>query len=705
MVTKNRRDFLKASANVAGAAAAMALFPESIRKALAIEANSATGTIQDVEHIVVFMQENRSFDHYFGHLNGVRGYNDRFPVTLPNGLPVWFQPRQENPAQTIAPFRYDTTNPTVNAQCIGDLSHTWATTQGAIDGGRYDQWATLKTDMTMGYHVRADIPFHYALADAFTICDSYHCSIPGNTHPNRTYLMTGMIDPTGAGGGPLLDNTDYVDNIYDTTQRPPFNWTTYPERLQAAGISWQVYQQGVSFDNYNGNYGTNVLGNFANYVNAPVGSPLQQRAMTARTLVQLQADVMANALPQVSWLLPPAAYSEHPNWTPLYGAEYISTILDALTSNPAVWSKTAFFIMYDENDGLFDHVVPPQAPTVPGSGLSTVDISAECHNVVNALQQGLYTADNLPYGLGPRVPMLVISPWTKGGFVCSQVFDHTSVLQFIEKRFGVIETNISPWRRAICGDLTSAFNFATVDATFPALPSTQNYIAEADQQCALPTSQPAPGIGTQQTILAQEPGTRPARPIPYELHVNGQLQVAAQTYSLTFANTGVQGANFWVYSGNSTIAPRRYTVEAGKQLTDSWPLQNGQYFLSVYGPNGYFRRYAGNLTAEAATLPEVTTCYDAAGGNVYVTLRNSGATTLYYTVADQAYGQAARNYAVGPQLSVEDVWNLSCSNSWYDLQVSTSSNPAYQRRIAGHVETGLPSTSDPAATAPVVKAI
>ena len=205
--------------------------------------------------------------------------------------------------------------------------------------------------------------------------------------------------------------------------------------------------------------------------------------------------------------------------------------------------------------------------------------------------------------------------------------------------------------------------------------------------------------------MPQEPGTRPARAIPYELHVNGQLQATAQTYSLTFANTGAQGANFWVYSGNAAIAPRRYTVEAGKQLTDTWPLQSGQYFLSVYGPNGYFRRFAGNLAAEAATLPEVTTCYDVAGGNVYLTLHNSGATTLYYTVADEAYGQAARNYAVGPQLSVEDSWNLSCSNSWYDLQVSTASNPAYQRRIAGHVETGLPSTSDPAATTPIVTAI
>ena len=110
MATHSRRDFLKFSAGLAGATAATALLPESIRKALAIEPNTVTGTIQDVQHIVVFMQENRSFDHYLGHLSGVRGYNDRFPVTLPNGKPVWFQPRQEDTSSVIAPFRYDTTN-------------------------------------------------------------------------------------------------------------------------------------------------------------------------------------------------------------------------------------------------------------------------------------------------------------------------------------------------------------------------------------------------------------------------------------------------------------------------------------------------------------------------------------------------------------------------------------------------------------------
>ncbi len=701
MSTFDRRHFLKASAGTLGTVAASALLPESIRRAMAIEPATVTGTIQDVQHIVIFMQENRSFDHYLGHLSGVRGYNDRFPVTLPNGLPVWFQPRKEDPAKTIAPFRYDTTNPAFNAQCIGGLPHTWATTHGAINGGRADMWAAQKTNMTMGYHVREDIPFHYALADAFTVCDHYFCSIPGNTHPNRMYLMTGMVDPTGSSGGPLLDNTDYIDNPFDAIQRQPFTWTTYPERLQAAGVSWQIYQQGTGFDNHTGNYGTNMLAAFASFVNAPAGSALQARGMSVRTIDQLKADVLANNLPQVSWLLPPAAYSEHPKFTPLYGAEYIASILDALTANPEVWSRTAFFITYDENDGFFDHMVPPQPPTVPGSGLSTVAIDGERHDVVNPYQAASYTADNLPYGMGPRVPMTVISPWSRGGFVCSQVFDHTSLIRFIETRFGVYETNISPWRRAVSGDLTSAFDFSRRDVTWPTLPSTAGYVSQSDLQCARPVSIAAPASGAAQSMLAQEPGARPARALPYELHVSGA--VSGPSYQLSFDNTGKQGACFYVYCSDAGIAPRRYTVEAGKSLADSWALPGtGALTLTVMGPNGFFRRFA---VSAGPAAPEPTFCYDVANGNVYLTLPNPGTAAATFTVTDMAYGAAPHTVTVEAGTSVEDAWDLSCNAGWYDLQVTLAGNAGYLRRASGHVETGAASSTDPAAKAPVTTAV
>ncbi|KGC92186.1 phosphocholine-specific phospholipase C [Burkholderia pseudomallei] len=703
MTSESRRRFLHTVAQSAGAAAALTVFPESIRRALAIPAASRTGTLRDVEHIVVFMQENRSFDHYFGHLRGVRGYNDRFPIPLPNGKPVWYQPSKANPGKPVLPFRLNTL--TTSAQCIGDLDHSWYKTHAAIDGGRYDQWPANKTDMTMGYHVREDIPFHYALADAFTVCDNYFCSLPGPTHPNRSYLMTGTVDPTGRYGGPLLDNSDYVDGDV-----PPkydlLTWTTYPERLEANGISWQIYQQGTTgADPLNGNYGTNILQNFANFINAKPGSSLYRRAQTARTLDDLKADVLANKLPQVSWLLPPAAFSEHPRYTPAYGANYTSQILDALTSNPDVWRKTVLFIMYDENDGFFDHVVPPQPATTRAQGLSTVTVDGEIHDVVNPGRGGSYTADGLPYGLGPRVPMTVVSPWTKGGFVCSQVFDHTSVIRFIAARFGIDEPNITPWRRAVCGDLTSAFDFRTPDATLPPLPDTSGYRSIADQLCS---TKPAPAVpAAPSPVDPQEPGVRPARALPYELHVNAEVHGGARL-RIEFANRGEQGAHFYVYASNRSDGPWRYTVGAHRSLHETFDLAatNGAYAFAVYGPNGFVRVFEGLAAAgghgrQASARPEVKAGYDVANGNLYLKLANHGAQSVQLTLADNAYGAPARRITLrGGDEQIES-WALASSHQWYDVTVSDGATGQFVRRFAGHVENGKPSYSDPAAIAPV----
>jgi phospholipase C len=679
-----------AAATAGGAAST--LLPASISRALAIPAAGGTGTIADVEHVVVFMQENRSFDHYFGHLRGVRGYNDRFPLTLPSGKPVWFQPRKGNPAAVVPPFHLD--SKATGAQCVGDLDHTWVKTQNAINGGRYDAWPENKTDLTMGYHLREDIPFHYALADAFTVCDQYFCSIPAQTHPNRVYLMTGMVDPTGAGGGPLLDNQDAVV----APKLPPFTWTTFPERLQAAGVSWQVYQQGLDIDDeFGGNYGTNVLAMFKQYIDAPVGSPLHARAMSARTLDHLAEDVEKNRLPQVSWLLPPAVFSEHPRYMPAYGATYIARVLDALTANPEVWSKTVLLLMYDENDGFFDHVLPPQPPMSRRDGLSTVSVAGERHDVVNPIHKPVYTVDNLPYGLGPRVPMMVISPWTKGGHVCSQVFDHTSVIQFIEKRFGVHEPNVTEWRRTVCGDLTSAFDFVTPDAALPPLPDTTGYRARADEQCTQLPKPAAPDPGAPAVIGAQESGTRRARALPYRLRADAGVNPSGQV-SWTFWNQGAVGAHFTVHSRNASDAPRRYTVGAGRALSDSWVVGDAACDFSVRGPNGFFRSLAGGATRAHQAI-EVHVDEDFRDGGVLLSLHNRGSQTLDVVVRDNAYGHPERRLSVTAGASEMERWSLDASAQWYDLSVVYA---GLTYRAAGHVETGRASTSDPAATAPVV---
>ncbi|HEX3595999.1 MAG TPA: phospholipase C, phosphocholine-specific, partial [Polyangiaceae bacterium] len=441
-MTTDRRKFLK----LVSAGAVASAFPLSIRRALAIPANHRTGTLRDVEHIVILMQENRSFDHYFGTLRGVRGYGDPRPAALPSGEPVWNQP---NGSGRVLPFRPDAAN--LGLTFLEDLAHGWPDTHQAWNHGKYDQWVAAKGTTTMAYLTRKDIPFHYALADAFTICDAYHCSFLGATDPNRYHMWTGWVGNDGKNGGPVLDNSELG-----------YDWSTYPERLERAGITWKIYQdQGAGLDAehfwgwgddaYIGNYGDNSLLYFHRYQQSQPGSPRFEAALTGTNVAAggtlfdtFRADIAAGKLPQVSWIVAPEAYTEHPNWPANYGAWYVSQMLDALTAHPEVWSKTAFFLMYDENDGFFDHVVPPTPPESRAQGLSTIDLTNELFAGDSKYAAG-------PYGLGIRVPMLVISPWSKGGWVDSEVFDHTSLIRFIEQRFGhdhpdLIETNITKWR-------------------------------------------------------------------------------------------------------------------------------------------------------------------------------------------------------------------------------------------------------------------
>jgi phospholipase C len=686
----SRRDFLQLGIS----AASFALLPRTIQRALALPARRRNGMIEDVEHIVVVMQENRSFDHYFGHLSGVRGYNDRHPVLRADGKPVWFQPRQNAPDQTVLPFHLSTK--ATSAECVLDLDHSWYPTQRALAAGRNDRWPANKTDLTMGYYLREDIPFHYALADAFTICDNYFCSTPTQTHPNRMYLMTGTVDPSGKGGGPLLDNVDYIDRKFYQRVLPPFTWTTYPERLQAAGISWQVYQQGLSSgDDYNGNFGLNVLMDFKRFIEAPAGSPLHQRGMTVRTLDDLARDVHSGRLPQVAWLLPPAAFSEHPRWTPGYGATYIARILDALTADPDVWGRTVLFIMYDENDGYFDHLVPPQPPTPVLPGKSTVSTAGEIHDHVNPLDADRFHADNLPYGLGPRVGMMVVSPWSKGGFVCSEVFDHTSIIRFIEKRFGATEPNITEWRRAVCGDLTSAFDFAAPHDAWPELPDTRGYIAAVNASCQLPDPV-VPARSVAADVHAQEPGVRPARPLPYDLAVD-EIPGNTGVLALRFENFGATGACFTVYREATEDTPRRYTVGAGHSVDDEWSLQGASsHVITVAGPNGFLRRYH----RRNGTTVRVAARADAKAEVLVLTFVNTSRQAETVRLRDAAYGAAARVITVAADATARVDWNVATSGDWYDVVVDGPGGES--TRLAGHVETGRASITDPAAKAPVL---
>jgi phospholipase C len=677
-----RRDFLKA----ASFACAASLLSPAMARALATPARRVHGSIQDVQHVVILMQENRSFDHYFGCLRGVRGYGDPRPLTLPSGKSVFHQPREGGVEAAVLPFRLNSES--TSAECMASLDHTW---KGQHSLWRnHDAWIPVKGPLTMGYFTREDIPYYYALADAFTVCDAYHCSIFGPTNPNRLFLFTGTSGLTvGAYGLQIVANDDDGNWTADASRDKPdfagYGWTTYAERLQKAGVSWKLYQE---YDNF----GDNSLAFFKAFRGLDPSSPLHRggRAWVEGSNAQNGAhsygehlvsafakDVAADALPQVSWLVAPTKASEHPDASPGYGEAFTARLIEALASNPEVFAKTVFLLTYDENDGFFDHAAPPIPAVSPTLGATTVSFTGEDFG-------------GTPVGLGPRVPFIAVSPWSRGGFVNSQVFDHTSVIRFLEARFGVAEPNISPWRRAVTGDLTSVFDFAGAQGFPPALPSTRGVAAQVDAACKLAS----PAAPERQALPTQEAGVRPARPLPYVFHVGGRAQ--ADGFRLTIDNPGAAGICLHAQTTGAVLGPWTYTVEGGKSLTAVAPVVDkvsGRYELTVYGPNGFMRAFKGAGPSE----PGVEARYEPDHHRLVLRLRNDTPTAQDLVVSPGPYlTEAPRRYTLAPGAAVEDAWLLTKSGCWYDLAVTAPSDPNYLRRLAGHMETTKASVSDPA---------
>jgi phospholipase C len=452
--------------------------------------------LTDIEHVVILIQENRSFDHYFGSYRGVRGFSDQSMA--------FQQPNPSNttnpPISTLLPFHLDTT---VNAACTHDITHDWVPQHESWNNGAMDGFVTSRVSvnandavLAMGYYTRADIPYYYALADGFTICDSYFCSVMGPTDPNRLYTMAASLDPNGKNGGPVLQTM--------VTNRSAFygrlTYTTMPEQLQARGVSWKVYSS-PDATVLNGILSDNVLSYFKNFQDS--SSVLHQNAFGPQFPVDFLADVASGNLPQVSWLVGSELTSDHPPEPSLFGENLLSLIVGALIANPATWAKTLLLVTFDENGGFFDHVPPVTAPTGTPDEYVTAPAVPDSTVAGNPAISG-------PIGLGFRVPMLVISPFSRGGFVSSDLFDHTSVLRFLETRFGAEVPNLSAWRRSAVGDMTSALNFKAPDTSIPNLPATIPAIAQAIQQCASNLAGFAPyTVPSPQAAPMQESGTAP----------------------------------------------------------------------------------------------------------------------------------------------------------------------------------------------------
>lgn len=829
----SRRDFLKKAALLSGTGAMANMLPAVIERAMAINPELGS-TFYDAEHIVFLMQENRSFDHQLGTLQGVRGFNDPRAIQLPDKNKVWLQTNKEG--ETFGPFQLNVKDTKV--AWMGSVPHNWTDQTDAMNDGKYDKWLDVKKarnkdyakiPLTMGYCDRADFPFYYSLADAFTVCDHNFCSSITGTHPNRHYFMTGTVREK--------NEVDAIAHLWNNSnyEYPELSWKTYPERLQENGVSWKVYQNELTMgyglkgeeSAWLSNFGTNVLeyykqynvrlheGGIANLQSKkenllqqigemekqPSDEKVSQRLAAAKKLLvlietaqsrfttetynnlseqakelhnkafitnindayyheleelkyddkgterelkvpkgdvfhQFRADVKNGTLPTVSWLMPPAHFSDHPG-QPWFGPWYVSEAMEILLENPEVWKKTIFIVTYDENDGYFDHMPPYVVPNPykentgkVSKGIDPKMDFATKKQQTNPSMQDTNLRDG-SIGLGYRVPMIVASPWSRGGFVNSEVFDHTSSLQFLEnfleKKFSkkIKEENITEWRRTICGDLTSVFrpyngeNITKPEflirkpfiegihqAQFKNAPDNYKQLTKAEIEQINTNHHESP------YFPKQEKGIRSACALPYENYVHTVFDKNKNVVELSFKagnkvfGTKATGSPFRVYAmnpyQNDSLRAWDYSVAAGDLIKDEFSLadfEKENYHFRVYGPNGFYREFAGDKNYPLVNL---TCTYEASRlnpsrltGNVLITITNNDTKPHVLNISDNSYKAVNQNKAIPAGAQTSIVLNLSKNYNWYDFSVKIKGFESYSERFAGHVETGQVTKTDP----------
>jgi phospholipase C len=430
--------------------------------------SAAGASLSDIEHVVILMQENRSFDHYFGTMSSVRGFSDPAVLTQSVGgqsYPVFdqfgYQPGTGVDASGyMQPFNLLNNPPTENGEDTNDIAHDWVTQHKSWNNGAMDSFITahLSSDgdtngpVTMGYFTGSELAFYYALANAYTVCDGYFCSVLGPTDPNRLMGMSAWIDPAGTAGGPVITTSSDRVSQYST-----LSWQTMPQALLEAGVSWKVYNDPT------GLIGLSPLPYFKAFDDpfSITGLELIGRGLTPTYPGDFASDVASGKLPAVSWIIPPLAECEHPAAPPEWGEYLVQQILSTLVSNPDVWATTVFIVIYDENGGFFDHVPPPTAPAGTAGEYLTGTLPSSAGGIAG------------PIGLGFRTPCLVVSPFSAGGYLYSGTLDSTSTLRFIETRWGVKVPNLSAWRRGVTGDFTGALALSNSPVTtVPSLPAT-----------------------------------------------------------------------------------------------------------------------------------------------------------------------------------------------------------------------------------------
>ncbi|MCH7400277.1 phosphocholine-specific phospholipase C [Belliella kenyensis] len=826
----SRRDFFKKASMLLGGLSVSSPLIAAIQKAYDIQSNPGS-SFYDAEHIVFLMQENRSFDHCFGSLKGVRGFNDPRAIKLSNGNPVWFQP--DSNGKSYPPFRLNMKDS--NATWLGDLPHSWENQVDAYNAGKFDKWIIAKKPsnkefnhipLTMGYYQRQDIPFYYALADAFTVADQHFCSSLTGTTTNRMFFWTGKTH--GADGDkPKVRNSevDYEKEV---------DWLTFPEILEDNQVSWRIYQNEVSIKTGLSGEAESLLANFtdnnlewfsqyqvrfckghlnycktvndtfpeiidkaekellttklediaglelelskkrktllyaiktlkdysqANFLKLDQRSrKLHSRAFVTNEndpdyhkidsfayenngeihevyipkgdiLKSFRDDVKNGKLPTVSWLVAPQKFSDHPS-SPWYGAWYVSEVLNILTENPEMWKKTIFILNYDENDGYFDHIPPFLAPNEQdqqtgklSKGLST---KGEWVSYEQEIQAGFDQKDarESPVGLGYRVPLIVASPWSKGGWVNSQICDLTSSLMFLETflskktRKAIHCPNISSWRREICGDLTSMFrevdgqhlDFGAIDqkahmewihsAKSLNLPKDFVTVHEEDlfsDQC-------------QQFISPQEVGVKPSNIIPYEHYCDLELD---SNKIKTFFSCGEEifgkqskGAPLKVFARAGYRNPQKdsnqfawdFAVKTGDTLSYEWfqeCFEDGEVALDIHGPNGFWRsimsKKSNNHKLGFATKYKATNSDHI---SITLILNNNSKDAFTALLIDNQFPEISKKILFQPNDKYLWTVDLSKTKGWYDLSVSKL-DKSFEYHLAGRVDGAFSTITDP----------
>jgi phospholipase C len=764
-------------------------------------------SINDIEHIVIFMQENRAFDHYFGKMKGVRGFNDRSAPLLPNMKSQFYQPLPAPTAKVKQCTGKTCTNMEQGKKCLpgvpGSDNKTWtccflkweegnvtcpptpppatscegATTLqecrvenqtcmpgtvgagphgnrccggwwnddeatpcpspskqaeymlpyhvnlsatsgecmaapemnfradiGMWNNGLMDQWNIVRTaGYGLAYFERSDLPYYYELADGFTVGDQHFQSTFTQTCPNRMHLFSGSNNNlwNREERGSAMNKTSMM--LDNTEPNPGWDWPTVAEVLEEAGINWKVYMEEDNFDD-------NGFAWFKNFQDAVPGDALYDKGMvrvkTNDLVKEFEQDVKTGALPQVSWLIAPANQSEHATHHPAAGEDLSARLLRVMQNNPDVYKKTVFIINYDEGGQFFDHLVPPTPNVNKYDGDSTMTTLGEI-----TTESYVSVPPGNPIGFGFRVPLIIVSPWTrvKGGAVYSEVVDHTSIVQFVEKRFHVKCPNISPWRRAIAGDLTHAFDFdSEPDYTWPVLPDTSTFVKEADKECA---DLPSPQVPIKQSMPRQEVGTKLARALPYKFDIADTISSDGKTLTLNMKNVGTAGVVFQVFDyassdGKQTMdPPKKYSIEAGKELNGVWhSSSSGTFNLGLYGPNGFVRMYTSN-DVNIGGLAHIAMKEDPAGQNVLFTSSPPASNrhadcTVESKIKDNAY-HFGGPWSLGSN-NIEQQINVADSGNWYDFTVQTTSKcdgkttATFSRTFMGKMETGRETTTDPA---------